>query len=409
MSEPFEVAVDAGIEVEKMRLLIVDDDPVAAGMLGLMLTRHGYAVREVASGEDCLAVIDEFVPEIVLLDIEMPGGIDGYETCERVRNRFDRNSLSVIFLSSHDSLEERLRAYDVGGDDFVAKPFEAEEIRRKIALALSVGSSRRQLVAEKISLEETIDVAMQGYDEMGAVLKFTRSALAARTLSALAELMIASMRSTQVHCHVQLRGSAAAGTLTLTPAGLASPLEESVIELMSSHDRIFHFRSRMIINYERVSMLVVNMPSDDEIIAGRIRDYAAMIAEAAEDAVENISLRADAVVRAKELRHLAEAGYANIEKLQADYRTHQLDARLELERMVEKIEAMYYRFGLLESQEAAISNTVRSSKGEVLDLFNRYGADADGQFAMILDGLNRASAYRIDLEAGSAVVAEVWV
>ena len=408
VSETVAATVAHELEQKRARLLIVDDEPFVASVLELILQRHGYEVRVVESGDACLATMAEFSPEVILLDIEMPGGIDGYETCQRIRNQFDQANLTIIFLSGHDSLEERLKAYDVGGDDFVAKPFEAEEICRKIALAVSARIHRRDIVVENISLAESLDVTLQGYDDLGTALKFTRAALACRSLNSLAELMIASIRVTRSECIVQLRGSAAAGKLTLTPKGTATPLEDSVIERMKLQDRIFQFKSRMIVNYESVSVLVVNMPADNEALAGRIRDYVAIVAEAAEDAVENISLRADALERAKELGRMAETAHAGIEKIQACQHAQQGNTHSELESMVEKIESMYYQFGLSDRQEAAISDTVRLAKDEVLKLFDLFGADLNAQLATILGDLNRASTYRIDMEESLAPAAEVW-
>ena len=391
------------------RLLIVDDDPFATSLLQILFNEHGNDVMEVASGEACLSVMETFSPQVVLLDIDMPGGIDGYETCRELRSRFDRANLTIIFLSGHDSLDDRLRAYDAGGDDFVAKPFVAEELRRKIAIAIDARVHRRSLVDEKAVAEESANVLMQGYDEIGSVLKFVRGALGCRSLISLAELIISSMRSTRVKCMVQLRGSTVGRPLTMTPNGLATPLEASVFEHMRSHGRIFQFKTRMIVNYDSVAVLVVDMPIDDEVLSGRIRDYAAIVAEAAEDAVANISLRADAVTHARELKALAEAGHAGIEQLQATAQIHQADTRFELERMVEKIESMYHRFGLSENQEAEISESARRSKDEVLKLFDRYGAEFNKQFALILDGLNHASNYQIDPQEDSTPIVEVWV
>jgi DNA-binding response OmpR family regulator len=391
------------------RLLIVDDDPFAAELMGALFAEQGNDVKLVESGAACLSVMAVFAPQVILLDIEMPGGIDGYETCRQLRSHFDRANLTIIFLSGHDSLDDRLRAYDAGGDDFVAKPFVAEELRRKIAIAIAARIRRRSLVDEKTLAEESVNVLMQGYDEIGTVLKFVRGALGCRSLAALAELIISSMRITRVKCMVQLRGSLAGGTLTMTPNGLATPLEASVFEHMRSHGRIFQFKTRMIVNYDSVALLIADMPTDDEALAGRIRDYAAIIAEAAEDAVANISLRADAVAHAMALKTLAEAGHAGIEQLQTTSRALQADTRFELERMVEKIESMYHRFGLSERQEAEISESARRSKEEVLKMFDHYGVDSNTQFAMILDGLNRASTYQIDMAAASAQAAEVWV
>jgi hypothetical protein len=90
----------------------------------------------------------------------------------------------------------------------------------------------------------------------------------------MAALTIDSMASFGLKCHVQLRTATA--TLTLTPQGPASPLEESVIERSKAMGRIFSFGNRLIVNYDRVSLLVTNMPVADEPLCGRIRDQAAI-------------------------------------------------------------------------------------------------------------------------------------
>ena len=167
MDNSLETDVASGVETGRGRLLIVDDEPVVARILDKILRKQGYEARTVDSGDDCLAIMEEFAPGVILLDIEMPDGIDGYETCRRVRSRFDRADLTIIFLSGHDTLEERLQAYDAGGDDFVAKPFDAEELQRKIDLAVDARIARQKLVEEKVSLKETADMAMHGYMRNG--------------------------------------------------------------------------------------------------------------------------------------------------------------------------------------------------------------------------------------------------
>lgn len=409
MDSLLENAATGDAQGGKGRLLIVDDSSLSASILAAMVTKHGYEARVAISGEACLDVMQEFAPEVVLLDIEMPGGIDGYETCQRIRNRFDRANLTIIFLSAHDSLEERLHAYDAGGDDFVAKPFVANEILRKIALAVKARIGRRELLAATASLEESTEIALQGYNDIGAALGFARGALGCRTLYALADLVIYWMRVLQCECHVQLRGSVPSEMLTITPMGPATPLERSVFDSMTVHDRIFQFKTRMIVNYQSISILVVNMPVNDESLAGRIRDYVAIIAEAADDAVANILLRTEAVERAQELQLLAQMGRDDIERLQASQHAQLVDTRCEMERMVEKVEEMYYQFGLTSAQESAISDVVHATKDEVLMLFERYQTDFDKQFSAVLDGLNRASAYQVDMEEAAPLAPELWV
>jgi hypothetical protein len=114
------------------------------------------------------------------------------------------------------------------------------------------------------------------------------------------------------------------------------------------------------------------------------------------------------VARAKALKVLAESGRIGVEALLARYLAQQQDTHSELEQMVGKVEAMYYRLGLSDHQEALISDTVRKSRDEVLRLLDQFGEDFEHQLAAILDRLNEASTYQIDMEEISAPVDELW-
>lgn len=388
-------------------LLIVDDDPLASEMLSMALSKHGFAVQSVTSGSACLAAMDAFVPLVILLDIEMPG-MDGYETCQSIRNRYDRSELTIIFLSIHDTLDERLRAYDVGGDDFVTKPFDAEEMQRKIGIAVAARAHRKESLATQQFLEESVHGAMQSFSDAGAALRFARGTLGCHTLNALGNLIIEAMHFTDSLCHVYLSGSAAAGTLMLTPSGPATPLEESVIVSMRSHDRIFQFKSRMIVNYEAVSILIVNVPITDEVLAGRIRDYAAIVAEVAQDAVANISLRADMLRQAEELQQLAQSCSDKTLTVQTIGQAQQMEVRQELAKMTERIEAMYYRLGLSDQQESIISDTVRDAVNEVIGLFSQYGNEFSQELVTIIDRLRKVSETRLDTVKQSNPADELW-
>ncbi len=390
------------------RILIVDDDPIVGGMLGASLSAAGHEVIEAYSGEEALQLLNqtaEHLPDVLILDIEMGDGIDGYETCRRLRKMEAVRELPVIFLSGHDDLNDRLRAYDSGGSDFTPKPFDPDEILRKVAI--SVHHKRRQ---EKKALENTSSfnaamTAITSLGESGVTLNFSRGALGCRSLHALAMLTVESMATFGLNCHVQLRS--ASGTLTQTPQGAASPLEVSVIERMREMDRIFSFGSRMIVNYDSVSLLVQNMPVDNADLCGRIRDHAAMIVEAAELAVDNINLRIEAINRAHELRELANSGRMAIEELRCNYRDLQVGTRLELDAMTHTIEGMYIHLGLTNKQEFTISDTVRDAVERVLTGFER-GIELDRQFSRIVESLTKASECCIKQDDDAPPAIELW-
>ncbi len=391
------------------RILIVDDDPIVAGMLGISLSAAGHEIMEANSGEEALAKLADLhgagsTPDLVILDIEMPG-IDGYEACRRLRATDSTSKIPVIFLSGHDGLDDRLRAYDAGGDDFMAKPFMPDEVLRKAGLAIEHKRRQEAVTEDKQSSFETAMTALTSLGESGVTLKFSRSALGCRTQHALASLTIESMGAFGIDCHVQLRSPTE--TLTWTPHGPASPLEESVIEKSRSMDRIFSFSNRLIINYNTVSLLVTNMPLENSDLCGRIRDHAAMIAEAAELAVDNINLRTEAILRSNELRQLAIASRKAVEDLRKDYRELQVATRLELNSMANIIEDMYTRLSLSDSQELTISNTLRTSTERVLALFDR-SSDLDRNFAGIVEGLTKAGKNSVTDEKEIAPEVELW-
>jgi predicted regulator of Ras-like GTPase activity (Roadblock/LC7/MglB family) len=195
--------------------------------------------------------------------------------------------------------------------------------------------------------------------------------------------------------------------LTLTPSGAASPLEESIIENSKDRGRIFSFGNRLIINYDSVSLLVTNMPVSEEDFCGRIRDHAATLAEAAEAAVENINLRTEAIIRANELRDLADTSRKAIEALRASFQDMQFATRLELEAMTDAIEGMYVYLGLTDNQEIGISKTARDSVERVLTILER-SQDLDSNFVGIVEGLTKAGEYKFSQEAESVTAIELW-
>ncbi len=382
----------------KGRILIVDDDEIVSGMLTVLLEKYAYAVNSVESGEDCLAQIGDLKPDAVILDIHMPG-IDGYQVCQQLRERPETHDLPIIFLSGLEALEDRLKAYDVGGDDYIAKPFNPEEIRRKVDIAMRIKHKRDQNIVEKQVSDTTAMTAIFSLGEFGAALKFTRDSLHCRSLQSLAKLAIDALQTIGVESHIQIR-TRDFGTLTVTPEGPAIPLEVSVFELSLKQGRIFQFSRRLIINYESVSILVLNLQLDDDEKAGRIRDYAAIICETSEAAVENILLRLDANARTEELRQLAEATQTAIENLHTRYRLQQADTRFELDQMIHAMEDMYVSLGLLESQEKTVNHLIHTAKNNVMNRLEQ-GMVGENEFKEILERLAEAASYSVPMEEES--------
>ncbi len=124
------------------RLLVVDDAPAHLKLLVRALEESGYVVQTATSGAEALASADRDPPDLVLLDVDMPG-IDGFETCRRLKAQERFAATPVIFLSGFAEIEQRLAGFEAGGVDFVSKPFDIPEVRARISTHLELEHLRR--------------------------------------------------------------------------------------------------------------------------------------------------------------------------------------------------------------------------------------------------------------------------
>ena len=115
---------------ERGRVLIVDDNAMNVDIIRLIL-RKEYDLETAASGEECLAKMATFKPELVLLDIMMPG-IDGYETCRRIKSGSLGHFVQVVLVSGKATIADRIGGYEALADDFVVKPFDHDELLSKV-------------------------------------------------------------------------------------------------------------------------------------------------------------------------------------------------------------------------------------------------------------------------------------
>ncbi len=122
----------------KVRLLVVDDEPRYLKALRVNLEASGYAVQTAASGEAALELAAAAQPDLILLDVHMPAGIDGYETCRRLR---EFTSTPIILLTARAETADKVEGLDAGADDYVTKPFSAEELLARVRAVLRRTSS----------------------------------------------------------------------------------------------------------------------------------------------------------------------------------------------------------------------------------------------------------------------------
>ncbi len=137
-------------------ILIVDDEPNNLSILRQLLSAQGYKVRPMLSGELALQAVNSLVPDLILMDIMMPEGMDGFETCARLKAIDRIKDVPVIFLSALYDTADKVRAFDAGGVDYITKPFEQAEVLTRIKTHLDLHCTREILQEKNKRLEETV-------------------------------------------------------------------------------------------------------------------------------------------------------------------------------------------------------------------------------------------------------------
>lgn len=137
----------------KEELLIVDDNPENLKVLGDMLRNEGYSVRAAKNGSQALASIESSEPDLLLLDVHMPE-MDGFELCRIIRAKPQFKSLPIIFISALDDSFNKVQGFEAGGNDYMTKPFDLEEVKVRVKTHLKLRKSLMECIRLKAEIEK---------------------------------------------------------------------------------------------------------------------------------------------------------------------------------------------------------------------------------------------------------------
>jgi adenylate cyclase len=158
-------------------ILVVDDLPVNRRLMEAILTSHGYEVVEAQSGEEALALLDDGGIELVLLDLLMPG-LDGHETCRRIRENPRTAYLPVVMVTASGPAE-KVKAIDAGADDFIAKPLDQAELLGRVRSLVrikryhdTIAAQAAELATWNQELEARVAQQVERLDRFGRLRRF---------------------------------------------------------------------------------------------------------------------------------------------------------------------------------------------------------------------------------------------
>ncbi|OBV38408.1 GGDEF/EAL domain-containing response regulator [Janthinobacterium psychrotolerans] len=153
----------------KGEVLIVEDTPASLKLLSDLLGGAGYAVRQAPNGELALWTAQSRPPDLILLDVRMPG-LDGFEVCRRLKASPELREVPVIFLSAQHDTDDKVRGFALGAVDFIAKPFQAEEILARTDAHVRLRRAQLQLAQERITLERRVTERTAELEQVASTL-----------------------------------------------------------------------------------------------------------------------------------------------------------------------------------------------------------------------------------------------
>lgn len=272
---------------ELIKVLIVDDDKTWQAFLKAAL-QEKYDVKVASDGSTGEELAVEWQPDAILLDIEMPRK-SGYEVCQRLKAETRTRDIPIIFLSAKTSLQEKIAGFELGADDYLIKPCEAELLQAKVLRSATLYREKRALDAKANDAQILAFEAMTSSADMGRSLRFAERTHAMTSFEKLAEGLFQTTAEFGLDTSVMFMTNDGPRFFAHNQFEM-SPLEQDMFTAVHQEGRFCDFGRRTFCNFKLVSVLIKNMPLENPERYGRIKDVLPWILGPADGKVGALNL-----------------------------------------------------------------------------------------------------------------------
>jgi len=349
----------------KSKLLVVDDDQ---GILNLLTDclESDYSILTAINTKDATQLIHTDHPELILLDVNLQDA-SGLEMAKLLQNDPEFSNIPIIFMSGNFLKEDILAGYEVGGSDYVTKPFNLDELTHKINITLDFNKRIKEQTRVIDETRQMAFTAMSQSGEIGQILLFMRNSFEVDTYKKLSELILEYGESQQLNIVFRFNTSP---PIFFSHEGEIARLDQEILERMSMLERIIDFGIRSVYNFPNVSLLIKNMPIDDEGLYGRIKDNICLILEAADAKIASIKNEATLREHDNSLKNVINDAQQTLNEIEASFQENaEKNAKIMMQ-LKEKIEWSFLQLGLSEDQEQEIADIINKAEEESVSLYD---------------------------------------
>ncbi|MFC3033138.1 PleD family two-component system response regulator [Pseudoalteromonas fenneropenaei] len=333
------------------RVLAVDDEPFNLEIIEEILEDLDFELATAASGPECLEIVEKFDPQVILLDVSMPQ-MSGYEVCKALKANPKTAHIVVMFVSARGSVEERMEGYAVGAEDYIVKPFGHTELKSKLLYLKKMLAEKEQLVQQVEDATNTAFSAMVTSSEMGQIVNYIEQIGEINQLGELAQALIMCLSSFGLSCNIELRTNDT--RQHFSTSGICSPIVIELFEILKGKGRLHEFTNRILVNYEQISILILNMPNDDPDKRGRIRDHICFITSVTEQQLRAIVTRDRLLTQQQNLNEVIGMVHNKFHTLVSMLDSNRKDNEAVFKELQEEFEQRIPSMGLDEDQEIFI-------------------------------------------------------
>ncbi len=340
---------------DKIKILSIDDDKIIHKIIRRSLDEE-YELSFAESGDEGVNLANDLQPDIIILDVEMEG-LNGYQVCETLKKQHNTSHIPVLFLSSLSDLKSRIRSFEAGGADFLIKPFEKQELLSKLRTVAAFIRSQEKLKEKAAFANETAYAALRGSSDLGLTIGFVEKTYHLDSIETLANTLLTTMSAFQVNVSVLIKTQD--DYEYYSNRNPLPPLEKDVLRAIhASGERFKDFNNRTQVNFPNISMLIKNMPLEDEERYGRYKDVFPTILAAADAKIHIVENEMQQIERSKNLINAFDAVRRNLEIIGTQMQSNQVEVLSLLKNTFGELEVRIPHMGLDDDQEAFLNKTL---------------------------------------------------